>query len=41
MTVELLEEIELHGQNLGLVTMCVGGGQGVATNCEQVGKEAV
>ena len=37
MTVKLLEEIQLRDQNLGLVTMCVGGGQGVATIFERVG----
>ena len=37
MTVKLLEEIELRDQNIGLVTMCVGGGQGVATIFERVG----
>ena len=37
MTVKLMEEIELRDQNLGLVTMCVGGGQGVATIFERVG----
>ncbi len=37
MTVKLLEEIELRDQNLGLVTMCVGGGQGVATIFERIG----
>ena len=37
MTVKLLEEIGLRDQNLGLVTMCVGGGQGVATIFERVG----
>ena len=37
MTVKLLEEIELRDQNMGLVTMCVGGGQGVATIFERVG----
>ncbi|MFQ6029932.1 MAG: thiolase family protein [Dehalococcoidia bacterium] len=31
MTVKLMEELELRGEELGLVTMCVGGGQGVAT----------
>ena len=31
MTVKLMEEMELRGVELGLVTMCVGGGQGVAT----------
>ncbi len=31
MTVKLMEEMELRGEELGLVTMCVGGGQGVAT----------
>ena len=37
MTVKLLEEIEFRDQTLGLVTMCVGGGQGVATIFERVG----
>ena len=37
MTVKLLEEIELRDQSIGLVTMCVGGGQGVATIFERVG----
>jgi len=37
MTVKLLEEIELRDQTLGLVTMCVGGGQGVATIFERIG----
>ena len=37
MTVKLLDEIQLRDQNLGLVTMCVGGGQGVATIFERVG----
>ena len=31
MPVKLMEEMELRGDELGLVTMCVGGGQGVAT----------
>jgi len=31
MTVKLMEELRLRDQELGLVTMCVGGGQGVAT----------
>jgi acetyl-CoA C-acetyltransferase len=31
MTVKLMEELELRGLEMGLVTMCVGGGQGVAT----------
>ena len=31
MTVKLMEEMESRGDELGLVTMCVGGGQGVAT----------
>ena len=31
MTVKLMEEMESRGNELGLVTMCVGGGQGVAT----------
>ena len=37
MTVKLLEEIQLRDQSYGLVTMCVGGGQGVATIFERVG----
>ncbi len=37
MTVKLLEEIDLRDNELGLVTMCVGGGQGVATIFERVG----
>ena len=37
MTVKLMEELELRDQTLGLVTMCVGGGQGVATIFERVG----
>ena len=36
MTVKLLEEIEMRDETLGLVTMCVGGGQGVATIFERV-----
>ena len=31
MTVKLMEEMESRNDELGLVTMCVGGGQGVAT----------
>tara|TARA_B100001245_G_scaffold236268_1_gene226526 strand:- start:1230 stop:2414 length:1185 start_codon:yes stop_codon:yes gene_type:complete len=31
MTVKLMEEMESRSDELGLVTMCVGGGQGVAT----------
>ena len=37
MTVKLMEELELRDQSLGLVTMCVGGGQGVATIFERAG----
>ncbi|MFP6653861.1 MAG: acetyl-CoA C-acyltransferase [Dehalococcoidia bacterium] len=37
MTVKLLEELELRDETLGLVTMCVGGGQGVATIFERIG----
>ena len=37
MTVKLMEEIGLRDNELGLVTMCVGGGQGVATIFERVG----
>ena len=37
MTVKLMEEMGLRDDELGLVTMCVGGGQGVATIFERVG----
>ena len=37
MTVKLMEEMELRGDELGLVTMCVGGGQGVATIFQRIG----
>jgi acetyl-CoA C-acetyltransferase len=37
LTVKLMEELALRDQELGLVTMCVGGGQGVATIFERVG----
>ena len=37
MTVKLMEEIALRDEEVGLVTMCVGGGQGVATIFERVG----
>jgi acetyl-CoA C-acetyltransferase len=37
MTVKLMEELALRDEELGLVTMCVGGGQGVATIFERVG----
>ena len=36
MTVKLMEEMESRGDELGLVTMCVGGGQGVATIFQRV-----
>ena len=36
MTVKLMEEIALRDEHLGLVTMCVGGGQGVATIFERL-----
>jgi acetyl-CoA C-acetyltransferase len=36
MTVKLMEEIALRDQHMGLVTMCVGGGQGVATIFERL-----
>ena len=35
MTVKLMEELALRDQELGLVTMCVGGGQGLATIFER------
>jgi acetyl-CoA C-acetyltransferase len=35
LTVKLMEEMELRDGGLGLVTMCVGGGQGVATIFER------
>ena len=37
LTVNLMAELALRDQELGLVTMCVGGGQGVATIFERVG----
>ena len=37
MTVKLMEEMELRDNEFGLVTMCVGGGQGVATIFERAG----
>ncbi len=37
LTVKLMEEMELCGEELGLVTMCVGGGQGVATIFQRTG----
>ncbi|MBM3932925.1 MAG: acetyl-CoA C-acetyltransferase [SAR202 cluster bacterium] len=37
MTVKLMEELSSRDGSLGLVTMCVGGGQGVATIFERVG----
>ncbi|PZC44232.1 MAG: acetyl-CoA C-acetyltransferase [Chloroflexi bacterium] len=36
MTVKLMEEMERSDSNTGLVTMCVGGGQGVATIFERL-----
>ena len=36
MTVKLMEELERREQQRGLVTMCVGGGQGVSTIFERV-----
>ena len=36
MTVKLMEEMERSDSQLGLVTMCVGGGQGVATVFERL-----
>ena len=36
MTVKLMEELERSDSQLGLVTMCVGGGQGVATVFERL-----
>ena len=36
MTVKIMEEMERSNANLGLVTMCVGGGQGVATVFERL-----
>ncbi len=37
MTVKLMEELEMRDDSTGLVTMCVGGGQGVATVFERAG----
>ena len=36
MTVKLMEEMEYRDINLGLATMCVGGGQGCATIFERL-----
>lgn len=36
MTVKLMEELELRDQEMGMVSMCVGGGQGVATIFQRV-----
>ena len=36
MTVKLMDELDLRDRELGLVTMCVGGGQGVATVFERL-----
>ena len=36
MTIKLMEEMERSDTNIGLVTMCVGGGQGVATVFERL-----
>ena len=36
MTVKIMEEMERSNANIGLVTMCVGGGQGVATVFERL-----
>ncbi len=36
MVVKLMEELERRDAHLGLVTLCVGGGQGVATLFERV-----
>ena len=36
MTVKIMEEMEQSDMHLGLVTMCVGGGQGIATIFERI-----
>jgi acetyl-CoA C-acetyltransferase len=36
MTVKIMEEMEQSNTQLGLVTMCVGGGQGIATIFERI-----
>jgi acetyl-CoA C-acetyltransferase len=36
MTVKLMEEMTRRDQQMGLVTMCVGGGQGVSTIFERL-----
>ena len=36
MTVKIMEEMERNDSTVGLVTMCVGGGQGVATLFERL-----
>lgn len=37
MTVKLMEEMQIRNDEIGIVTMCVGGGQGVSTIFERVG----
>jgi acetyl-CoA C-acetyltransferase len=36
MVVKLMEEMTRRDQHMGLVTMCVGGGQGVSTIFERL-----
>ena len=36
MTVKLMDELKTSNKTTGLVTMCVGGGQGVATIFERL-----
>jgi acetyl-CoA C-acetyltransferase len=35
-TTKILYEMERENQNLGLVTLCIGGGQGIAMLIERV-----
>ena len=37
MTVKLMEEMQIRNDEIGIVTMCVGGGQGVSTIFERIG----
>ena len=36
MTVKIMEDMDQSDSQLGLVTMCVGGGQGIATIFERM-----
>jgi acetyl-CoA acyltransferase len=36
LTVQILEELKLRNQKYGLVTACIGGGQGIASVIERI-----